>query len=389
MKESHTFLVPDYFPHFACKMGACRTACCTGWPVTISRENYFHLLGVECSPDLRRRLDCALHLVDYPTPDEYARFSHRYDGECAARLPDGRCAIQAELGEDLLADVCRLYPRGVRVEERDGHECSCANSCEAVIEVFLDHPAPLTFVEHPMTIKLPHPPEREAHFETFGRAREIRLYLIRTMQNRALTLPKRLAHLGQVLWALERVMSDHDEAGLAAILGGSVVVSAVPETTLSRDSLLDGLHIAEEMIALLDARSDSIRDWGEAALAYFGRDDGALDRYIAARDGFAACFPAWEVYFEHMLVNHMYFAQFPFQDRPETVGDEFIALCAVYALLRFLLLGTAPTDETALVDIAAAFFRLVEHSSFDRSAARLLKQVGCTTPEQMWELISL
>ncbi len=45
MKETHDFLVPDYFPRFACKMGECRAACCRGWPVSISMENYFRLLG--------------------------------------------------------------------------------------------------------------------------------------------------------------------------------------------------------------------------------------------------------------------------------------------------------------------------------------------------------
>ncbi len=390
MKETHTFLVPDYFPHFVCKMGECRTACCTGWPVTISRENYFRLLGVACTADLRRRLDCGLYLTDHPTPDEYARFNHRYDGECAARLPDGRCAIQAELGEDYLADVCRLYPRGVRVEEGSLHECSCANSCEAVIEAFFAHPKPLAFVEYPMVMELPHPPEREAHFETFGRAQEIRLFLIRLMQDRGRSIPERLAHLGEVLWSMEQAMHAHDEGAVTAILADATCMPPLPDAEPSREKLSDGLRIAEAMIDLLDARSDSIRDWGETALAYFGRDDEeALGRYRASRAQIEARFPMWQIWVEHMLVNHMFFAQFPFQDRPETVGDEFIALCAVYALLRFLMLGTQPADETELADLCAALFRLVEHSGFDRSAAHLLKRVGCTTPVQLWALICL
>lgn len=390
MKESHTFLVPDYFPGFSCKMGDCRTACCVGWPVTISRENYFRLLGIPCTADLRRRIDCGLYIIDHPTPDEYARFNHRYDGECAARLPDGRCAIQAELGEDYLADVCRLYPRGVRVEEGSVHECSCANSCEAVIEAFFSHPEPLVFLQHDMTMELPHPPEREAHFETFGRAQEIRLFLVRLMQDRTLTIPGRLAHLGQVLWMLEKAMQTHDASAVEMILAGTVALPPLPDAVLSREKLACGLRIAEGMVAMLDARSDSIRDWGEAALDYFGRDDeGALQRYSDAREGFEARYPAWQVWIEHMLVNHMFFSQFPFQDRPETVRDELIALCAVYALLRFLMLGTMPADERILADLCAAFFRLVEHSDFDRSAAHLLKQVGCTTSEQLWELINL
>lgn len=34
--ESHIFLMPDYYLHFSCKMGKCRSACCVGWPISIS-----------------------------------------------------------------------------------------------------------------------------------------------------------------------------------------------------------------------------------------------------------------------------------------------------------------------------------------------------------------
>ena len=51
------YLVPDYFPAFSCKMGACRRPCCEGWPISVSMKDYFHLMGADCSPDLRRRLD--------------------------------------------------------------------------------------------------------------------------------------------------------------------------------------------------------------------------------------------------------------------------------------------------------------------------------------------
>jgi predicted permease len=44
MTEPH--LVPDYYPAFSCKMGACRHACCEGWPISVSMKDYFTLLGL-------------------------------------------------------------------------------------------------------------------------------------------------------------------------------------------------------------------------------------------------------------------------------------------------------------------------------------------------------
>ena len=78
------------------------------------------------------------------------------------------------------------------------------------------------------------------------------------------------------------------------------------------------------------------------------------------------------------MVNHMFFTQFPFQDRPESLQDEYVALCAVYALTHFLCVGYAAqhSELSGLVDVAAAAFRLMEHTEFDRYASVMLKQLG-------------
>ena len=92
-----------------------------------------------------------------------------------------------------------------------------------------------------------------------------------------------------------------------------------------------------------------------------------------------------------MMVNHMFFARFPFQDRPVSLPDEFIALCAVYALLRFLGIGHMrdKTDANAFVDAAAAAFRLVDHTAFDHYAACMMKELGCDDWSRVHDLISL
>ena len=69
-----------------------------------------------------------------------------------------------------------------------------------------------------------------------------------------------------------------------------------------------------------------------------------------------------------------------FQDRPADLRDEFIALCAVYILLRFLCVGCMADqiDAAKAIDVAAAAFRLIDHTDFDRYAAPMLKEIcGC------------
>ncbi len=390
MNEPRDFLVPDYFKHFSCKMGECRSACCQGWPITITMKNYFTLLGIECGQELRDRLDRSMYLVDRPSEDEYARFSMRWDGECALRLPDGRCSLHAELGPDILSDVCDLYPRGIRTIPSP--ECSCAGSCEAVLELLIRQQGPITFAVESHTLRMPRKEKRLAKFETLGREWEIRRFFIHVMQDRSLPLPLRLGRLGDSVYRMDAALQKKDAEEVQRLLENGIAAENLPETgDVDAEHLRKGLEIVEKMVEQLDGRSDSIRDLGEEALAYFGNGEDAFEKYRCARTHFETTFPEWEIFFEHMLVNHMFFSQFPYQDRPEKLMEEFIALCAVYSLLRFLTVGcmAEKTDEVTLIDICAALFRLVEHTEFDRIASRLLRNLDCVRPEDMWTIISL
>lgn len=389
MQEDQQYLVPDYYPSFRCKQGACRTACCEGWPISFSMQDYFRLLSVPCSPELRRKLDGAMHLCEHAMPEHYAQISPRYDGQCPLHLPDGRCQMHAELGEEMLSAVCRLYPRGVRTG--DDRECSCANSCEAVIELLMDRPEPLRFQALPLRFDLPDAPPRLHYFHSEGREQEIRLWLISHVQNRAHPLPERILLLGSALKAVDEALAARDSHRLDALLASRETLDLPAVPVPGHDQLMAGLAAAEQMLAIVDRSSRSVHDYGEAALAHFGQGEGAYARYLAAAKRFADLIPEWEQWFEHMLVNHMFFVQFPFQDRPVPLQDEYLALCAVYALLRFLCLGwTAehPTREAA-ADVCAAAFRLIDHTDFDRFAAPILHRMGCSDRTHLRQLICL
>lgn len=382
------YLVPDYFPAFSCKMGACRRPCCEGWPITVTMKDYFTLLGVDCSPELRRRIDCGLHLSLHPTEDAYAQILPRYDGQCPLHLSDGRCALHAECGDTMLAAVCRLYPRGVR--NGKDRECSCANSCEAVLELLLTRREPLRFIQLRRDFGLPDAPEPLHFFHTAGRGQAIRLWLISQLQRREHPLPQRMLLLGRALHAVEAALDAQDEPLIDAYLSGKTVISAPELPVPDHSRLLAGLEALEHMLSLLE-ESNSIREYSKTALACFGNDENAFARYEAAAARFAALLPQWETWFEHMLVNHMFFVQFPFQDRPVTLKDEYLSLCAVYLLLRCLLVGCLAENGsiTRAVDVAAAAFRLVDHTEFDRYAGPLLRELGYHEWSRVCLLMSL
>ncbi|MCR4621157.1 MAG: flagellin lysine-N-methylase [Clostridiales bacterium] len=352
------YLAPDYYPHFHCKIGQCRTDCCTGWPVSFSISEYYRLLSVDCSPEIRRKLDIALHLTEHPTEDDYAMLLHSYNGNCPLRLSDGRCGLQTDAGENALPVVCRLYPRGIHKGE-----CSCANSCEAVVEL-LARAEPIRFVV--LDLETAYPERTRIHFfETADREMEIRLWLIHFIQDRRFSLGHRLAMMGTALKDMDEALSVKDHMRVEKLLN---------EPWLSTPPPLkgDALPIVRRLLELL--KSDSMQDYAEMAL-----DNFSSEKYIgrnAADEILRQAEPNWEPWFENLLVNHMFFSQFPFQDRPVSLKDETEALYAVYAMLRFLTIGAGNGDKEKTTDTIAALFRMVDHTAFDRYAVPVLHKIG-------------
>lgn len=297
------------------------------------------------------------------------------------RLQDGRCAIHAEIGENVLPDVCRLYPRGVRTQPEP--ECSLANSCEAVLELLYEHKSPIVFTRRAINVTPP-AAKRLINFPTMGREVDIRLNLIACLQNRSLPIHTRFLNLGFTLKRIEEALKAQDADLLDSLLTKPYSEPSPPEDASA------GFDIIRRLILTLDEKSVSIKEYGEAALSYYGNDD-AYACFDAARQKFEAIFPDWQSFFENMLVNHIFFEQFPFQDRPDTLWREFIAISAVYSVLRFIAVAWVVNHphKDGLIDVCAAVFRLIEHTSFDRFASRTLEAFGCNTPKDAVNLTLL
>ena len=137
MHDEPLWLEPDYFEDFRCKCGECRSCCCDGWDIAVSQEEYFRLIGMECSDELHHRLECAFRVPEKPAPERFRLISSNWLGECPMRDSDGLCMLQKECGEEALPEVCRVYPRSLRCENGQNQAC-CSSSCEAVIEILME-----------------------------------------------------------------------------------------------------------------------------------------------------------------------------------------------------------------------------------------------------------
>lgn len=357
-EEWNEVLEPDYYPLFHCKCGQCRASCCGGWGISISMEEYFRLLGMDCPPPLRRRLDDALHLLADSTPERYAQLTPDWRGRCPLQREDGFCGLQCECGEQALPQICRQYPRGLR--HAFEAQRACSNSCEATLELLFSREEPIRLQRG----KGPVPP-REGNL-TPGQARqqrEIRDGCITTLQQRQYPLPVRLVRLGAGLCAADA----RDGQGVQVQCQAAWrAVDQVDAGTMPPPDLQRAFAMQLRLVQALAMDQPGVCAEAEAACALFGQDGQAPGRYASAAAAFARHYPKWEIWFEQMLVNQVIFEGFPYSERGQSPMGEYAGLCAAYGLLRFLAVGCTVQrhDVAQLVDVCAAAFRLIAHTAF-------------------------
>lgn len=130
------WLEADYFKDFQCKCGSCRHSCCKGWQIDVSERDYFRLIGMDCSPELHHRIECAFACPEQPTEDCFRMIVPNWLGQCPMQDGDGLCALQKECGAEALPKVCNFYPRSMKQVGNVRFAC-CSGSCEAAVELIL------------------------------------------------------------------------------------------------------------------------------------------------------------------------------------------------------------------------------------------------------------
>lgn len=381
-----TFWIPDYYARFVCKADRCRANCCHGWTITISMQDYFNLLGVPCSPTLRRKLDTALHPVKNPTPERYAQILPDWEGNCPLQQANGLCGLQCECGAEMLSSTCRYYPRGIRTAF--ANECCCSSSCEGVLETMFEQKEPIRMTQKELSFDMALP-EAEEQGVTADEDRSIQRAWVLILQDRAYSLPERMQRLGCAARALH-----HAQGGTAAQMMQEALERFAPvheDEALSREAFLVAVDMLEQLVEHSMSLAPYMLQAKGCVLPRAGEDAGSYERYCALRGRLDTALPDWQIDFEHMLVNHILYQGYPYSQRHESVWDEYMALCALYALLRLLSVAcvTGGGDFQKFVDICAAAFKVFEHSAFDHNAMVILRQNGMTEGTAMRRLTSL
>lgn len=346
---SREYFVPDYYPGFACKCGDCRSSCCKGWPVIITGEEYTRLQAAECSPAFRQKLEAAVNLDGDPRKGGTAHIVHDRSGACPLMNEAGLCTLQLELGEAILPDVCRLYPRNTR--EVCGHaECACAASCEAVVEKLLNRPDALSIC----TLEL----EEEPRFlidmsERFYR--ECRTALVEFRQGWSLS--GRFTRLNDALF--------HQKTG--------------------EDADFNGLRLVYAMTAHFAKNSPVAGSVCRRALETYGAGEDLREleaRYAAARLAGREVLPNWNLDLANLILNSMFYNSFPHVGGTNTEEDPLLSIAVTAAFVDFVLMGCLREGDgrNEAVDVISTLFRLIEHSDFKYRAVKYYREWGDRSP---------
>jgi len=324
-------------------------------------NEYFRLLGMDCDPALRRRMDCAFCRRDEPSEEKFAVMEPSFLGSCKLLDENGLCSLQISCGEEVLPSVCRLFPRAVKQGAGGLYEAVFSNACERTVELMTERKPPIGFSFETVTVPIETLPDGVAFGDEKGeRVRTC----IEAMEKDDLSLR-------------ERVLAVMKAAGCTY--------------TYRKNTPEEAVAFMESMTGVLSEVSDNVRRWGNLTFAILREENDMAACAERIEREVYQMLPELDGWYENLLVNHLFYEQFPYVDPRIDQSDAamgFVAVCSFLRLITmcalFAALHGAPEGEdmpeisndpkTVFVDAASALFRYIEHSSFYYNAAVLIRR---------------
>ncbi len=344
------FLVPDYYKNFRCKGPDCRDSCCKEWKVTIPMKQYFFLHSLSCEKRVKDLIDKSFRPLYTPTPDRYAELVHLYNGNCPLLLDNGYCLLHQSCGPEVLPLVCQYYPRSMKSNYL--YECSCANSCEHTLELLFSDLHPVKFevvdLEFIMSDRFGETTNEEKIIY-----RKIRNQCFAFLSNRKLSLKDRVFRLSESLWYYQgkedTLKIKTEQFDLQEVLGDLTAFSIV---TILIDNLKEFYPRLVDDLNKIKFKSNDL-----------------LSEYLDKNHRLEVLFFIQEIYFEKMLVNHLFYNQFPFNENIKGVSNSAISILGIYTLFKYLtvMLVDELKNKEDLIDLWSRIFTVVAHSSLEKN----------------------
>jgi len=337
-------------------------------------NEYFKLHGLDCGKKLREKIDRAFRPLPHFSPERYAEIVHNQAGECPLLMNNKLCEIHSHLGEAVLPSICRYYPRGPKSDL--AFECSTTNSCERTLELLFENNDYLSFENKYLSFQMPKIERTVTKAEKMV-YQSVRTFCFQLLQNRLDPLPNRLLKIGKVLLELDRDITVNLETiDLRLYVSNRDIHFAYPIL----------FNIADWFI---ETNQNLSKELSDIKSMFINASVEEMDLLLQSH--FQQVLPSHEIHFEKMLMNNLFFRQFPFQEYTDSFYEEFVYLCGAYMFTRYLALGYMrdKTDLDDFIDIMAKTFRVIAHTRFERNIYQLLKRENAISFEALATLIQL
>jgi len=393
---------PDYYENFACIMGLCRLNCCReNWDIPLMKEEYEAIRAAarQNKGELADLIGKALAKEGSPS-GAYAHIRHDQNGACPLCSSQGLCCLHAACGADVLGSICRTFPRS-HVLWNGRHRQACSAGCQATIALLKERTEPIVFAKGDFvadgwavnkgTYLLPE--KLVVNRPILTRLEELQEQLAATLQQREKPMPRRMGELAHRLYELDKA----EKAGQtdAAL---SVGRAADPQTNDLREALAAVTLFTTVFFQLGTEEEQQFisKVWKSCGVRFVQGEKGAelhLDQ-----TAYQGCAEKREVLWaqnaphlwEHLMVNQLFQDRLPFGDGTESIWDNTLYFCAVYAILRFLTAGVAAEDWAETEDALVRGFRKYTHSTqLKQRTVEQLKRRGMDTPQGLAALLSL
>lgn len=405
LHRTHTLsaLMPRFVERFRCIGPRCEDTCCSGWRVFVDKTTY-EAYRKEAVPALGRMM-ANLRRLDDPAADGcHAEVVTLGEQKQCPALEGGLCAVQANLGESYLPDVCHSYPRTNRHLLGQAEQAIFLSCPEAARLALLAEDA-FEFVEAPVQLRDSALAEVGACFGTAADLMaETRLFCLNLMRTRELALWQRLALLGTFCDALTALCARNEQAHIPALIGDYVRLIENGELVAMLEPIQPD-HASQAMVfaslwaeAGFGTASPFQRNMMAQIAERFGADAsgqvsaeglvGAYRRGLARLDEALADTP-W--FLENYLVNEMFVELIPFNG--SSPYDSYLQLVARFGLLRMLLAvqchteGDVPPLSTLTATVQLHCRRFQHDPGYARRVKGALYQSGWADMGKLYKLL--
>lgn len=402
-EQTREIILPDYMNNFQCIGSSCEDTCCAGWGVIVDKDTFTKYRGtkhLELKPLLKENVT---RNRSGGSDDTYAKIKMDDAGSCTLLDEDRLCKIQKELGPEFLSNTCAVYPRNLNIV--DGVvEKTAALSCPEVARLVLLNDQGIDFIQDV------EPRDTKGFIQKNSMSKEqqhlfwdLRIFAIKTLQNRSISIENRLIVLGLFLKKFDELDSGNKSEKMLSLMqefdrnidnkSFMESISQLPANISFQISLCKNLLKYRTTSPISSKRYVECFDEMVKGLGLNGelQDAEVIQQYKDAHEmNYQPFFKDHAYMLENYLVNYVFMNLFPFNKK--TVTDSFAMLIINFSMIKLHLIGMAKYHEGLTVDLVVklvqSYSKTIDHNaSYLKNVENLMKEHGYTTLAHMVVLV--